>query len=81
MKYSIAGYLRKWYTCTMRYRPRYEYVWSDNIAYSVGLMASDGCLQSDNMHLDLTSIDIDQLQNFCTALGRNLRITNKFNGE
>lgn len=49
------------------------------MAYSVGLMASDGCLSSDGRHLDLTSNDFDQLENFAKAVGRRLKITNKNN--
>ncbi|MDD3035342.1 MAG: LAGLIDADG family homing endonuclease [Candidatus Saccharimonadaceae bacterium] len=49
------------------------------MAYSVGLMASDGCLQSDNRHLDLTSVDIEQLKNFSRAIGRELPISTKRN--
>ncbi len=63
----------------MRYASKRQYSWSSNIAYSVGLMASDGCLQKDGRHLDLTSVDLDQLENFSRALGRNVRITNKGN--
>lgn len=63
----------------MRYAQKRSYVWSDAIAYSVGLMASDGCLQKDGRHLDLTSVDIDQLENFSMALGRSFVISGKPN--
>lgn len=63
----------------MRYALKRKYEWSPSIAYSVGLMTSDGCLQSDGRHLDLTSIDIEQLTNFSLAIGRNLPITPKQN--
>ncbi|HUD03410.1 MAG TPA: LAGLIDADG family homing endonuclease [Patescibacteria group bacterium] len=63
----------------MRYRSKRQYIWSENIAYAVGLIASDGCLQSDGRHLDLTSADIEQLENFIKAIGRPLKITKKFN--
>jgi hypothetical protein len=52
-------------------------VWSANIAYCVGLIASDGCLQKDGRHIDLTSVDIEQLENFRCAIGRDLNITPK----
>jgi len=64
---------------TMRYAQKRHYEWSREIAYSVGLMASDGCLQKDSRHLDLTSVDIEQLQNFSKALGRDLPISKKDN--
>lgn len=64
----------------MRYRQKRFYCWSPEIAYSVGLMASDGCLQSDGRHLDLTSKDISQLENFAKALGRDFKVGTKNNG-
>lgn len=63
----------------MRYTHKRTYTWSPDIAYSVGLIASDGCLQKDGRHIDLTSVDIDQLENFIRAIGRDLRITDKGN--
>ncbi|MBX4211073.1 hypothetical protein KW783_03840 [Candidatus Parcubacteria bacterium] len=53
--------------------------WSSNLAYAVGLLATDGCL-SKNSLIDLTSKDIQQLKNFCKALNLNLSIGEKFNG-
>lgn len=64
----------------MRRAYKREYVWSSNLAYAVGLMVSDGCLQSNGRHLDLTSQDMEQLENFSLAIGRNLPITQKKNG-
>ncbi len=43
----------------------------------MGLIASDGCLQKDGRHIDLTSVDIEQLENFRLALGREVNITAK----
>jgi hypothetical protein len=63
----------------MRHAIKRHYEWSTTIAYSVGLMASDGCLQSDGRHLDLTSVDMEQLENFSTAIGRPLTISPKHN--
>ena len=65
----------------MRYKSRRHYDWSDNIAYSVGLIVSDGCLQSDGRHIDLTSSDRDQLEAFSRALARNFTISTKKNGD
>lgn len=64
----------------MRYAARRFYNWSSSIAYSVGLMASDGCLQQNGRHLDLTSKDIEQLTNFSLALGRDMKISRKNSG-
>src|ERR1700712_3244701 len=64
----------------MRYTKKRSYEWSPHIAYSVGLMASDGCLSGDGRHIDLTSVDIDQLENFRVALGRDIPISRKSSG-
>ena len=64
----------------MRYRKKTEYSWSPQIAYSVGLIASDGCLSSDGRHIDLTSKDIDQLDNFQRAIGKSISVSEKSNG-
>lgn len=63
----------------MRYAKKRVYTWTPSIAYCVGLITSDGCLQKDGRHLDVTSIDYEQLQNFCKALGRDLAISRKSN--
>lgn len=65
----------------MRYKTRRVYEWSDEIAYTVGLMASDGCLSNDGRHLTLVSADIDQLQNFVAAMGRSLPISKHDSGK
>ena len=67
--------------CLMRYSQKRHYDWSNGIAYSVGLMASDGCLQSDGRHLDITSKDIEQLNNFSQSIGRPLTISLKHRGK
>lgn len=63
-----------------RYTKKKEYHWSAPIAYSVGLMASDGCLSRDGRHIDLTSVDVEQLENFCFALNRKVNISPKNHG-
>jgi hypothetical protein len=63
----------------MRYKTKLNYTWSPQVAYSVGLIASDGCLQSDGRHLDLTSKDIGQLECFKKAINKDINITKKFN--
>src|SRR5258708_6602747 len=47
--------------------------WSANLAYAVGLITSDGCLSKDGRHIDLTSKDLEQIQNF----KRILKLKNK----
>ncbi|NCO10651.1 hypothetical protein GW930_01945 [Candidatus Saccharibacteria bacterium] len=53
------------------------YEWSPGIAYCVGLIASDGSLSKDGRHIDLTSVDYEQLENFCEGMGRALPISSK----
>jgi hypothetical protein len=64
----------------MRYLSKRNYVWSADTAYGVGLIASDGCLQRNGRHVDLTSKDFEQLLNFSKALGRDMKIGRKTSG-
>jgi len=48
--------------------------WSSNLAYAIGLIATDGCLSKDGRHLELTSTDEDQLENFMSCLGIKVKI-------
>jgi hypothetical protein len=49
--------------------------WSPNLAYAVGLIATDGNLSGDGRHLSLTSIDRDLLETLrtCLHLGAAIR--------
>ncbi len=53
--------------------------WNANLAYAVGLIATDGCLSKDNLLIDLTSKDREQLENFSKCLDVNFTIGNKWN--
>lgn len=57
-----------------------SYKWSNNLAYAVGLLVTDGNLSKDRRHLDLTSKDIEQLENFKNCLGLRNKITYKSSG-
>jgi len=46
-----------------------EIKWSANFAYALGLLATDGCLYSDGLHICFTSKDLEQVNNFKMALG------------
>jgi len=48
--------------------------WSSNLAYAVGLLATDGCLARYSTLIDLTSNDREQLLNFNHCIGVNLKI-------
>lgn len=43
--------------------------WTPELAYAVGLIATDGNLSSDGRHISLTSSDIQQIENFKKCLG------------
>lgn len=49
--------------------------WSSEMAYAVGLIASDGNLSGDGRHLSITSADYDLLETARTCLGLNVSIT------
>ncbi len=55
--------------------------WSADFAYAIGLIASDGCLSKDGRHIDLTSKDKEQIDNFQKALGINKKIGYVYSGE
>lgn len=55
--------------------------WRPNLAYAVGLIATDGCLSSNGLLFDLTSKDREQLLNFSKCLGVNFKIGNKWNSK
>lgn len=54
--------------------------WSPNLAYAIGLLATDGCMSRYNNAIDLTSKDNEQLENFSKCLGLKLFIGKKNNG-
>lgn len=47
--------------------------WSSNLAYTVGLITTDGSLSIDGRHMNLTSKDKDQIETFAKLLN----LTNK----
>ncbi len=54
--------------------------WSSDFAYAIGLIASDGHISKDGRHIDLTSKDKEQLENFCRCLGLDSKIGSKNSG-
>ncbi len=53
--------------------------WRPNLAYAIGLLATDGCLAKDGLLIDLTSKDREQLENFSKCLGIKFNIGTKKN--
>ena len=49
--------------------------WSANLAYAIGLIATDGNLSQDGRHITLTSTDKSLLQIFAKCLQKNSKIT------
>ncbi len=49
--------------------------WTADLAYVVGLIATDGCLSRDGRHLVLTSKDVDLLETVRRCLGITARAT------
>jgi intein-encoded DNA endonuclease-like protein len=54
--------------------------WSPRVAYGVGLFTTDGCLSIDGRHLDFTSKDIEQLENFKKCFDLDTKISYKTSG-
>lgn len=49
-------------------------IWNANFAYAVGLFVADGSLSKDGRHLDFTSKDLEQVENFLYCIGVNAPI-------
>ncbi len=45
-------------------------MWSPELAYAIGLLATDGSLSNDGRHINLTSKDEDQLKTFLSCIDR-----------
>jgi hypothetical protein len=54
--------------------------WSPELAYVVGLIATDGCLSPDGRHIDFTSKDLELVEAFKRCLGLQNRIGVKSSG-
>jgi hypothetical protein len=53
--------------------------WNANLAYAIGLIATDGCLVGDGLLVNLTSKDREQLLNFNKCVGVDFNIGKKWN--
>jgi len=61
-------------------RHKVKIKWSPNFAYAVGLITTDGNLSPDRRHINFTSKDLEQMNNFQKALGISYSIGRKSNG-
>ena len=48
--------------------------WSGNLAYAIGLIAADGCLNKDGRHLWFSSKDLELIEKFKKSLGLSNKI-------
>jgi len=64
-----------WYNVFMRKDK--NITWSTNSAYAIGLFVADGSLSKDGRHLDFTSKDLDQVENFLSCIGSDNLISTK----
>ena len=62
-------------------RPRQnEIVWTPELAYSIGLITTDGSLSSDGRHIDFTSNDKELIETLKTCLDLKNKISRKRSG-
>jgi DNA-binding transcriptional regulator WhiA len=54
--------------------------WSNNFAYAIGLFVADGSLSKDGRHLDFTSKDLEQVENFLFCIAVKAPIATKSSG-
>lgn len=54
--------------------------WSSNIAYTIGLLTTDGNLSKDGRHIDFTSKDVQLLETFKKCIGIKNKIGFKISG-
>lgn len=49
-------------------------VWSENFAYAIGLLVTDGCVSTNKRHILFVSKDEEQLENFMKALKIKVKV-------
>ncbi len=54
--------------------------WSSKLAYAIGLIATDGCLYKNSSCINLTSKDLEQIENFKLCLGLTCVVSKKTGG-
>lgn len=64
----------------MKRKNKIKIRWSKEMAYAIGLLATDGNLSSDGRHFDFTSKDLEQINNFMKCLGLWNKIGRKKSG-
>lgn len=51
-----------------RYKERVDRSWSRNLAYAIGLITADGCLNKDGRHIYFVSKDLEMVENLKVAI-------------
>lgn len=59
--------------------PEINFTWNPELAYVIGLLATDGCLSKDGRHVIMRSSDIQLLETFKECLNITDKITETFN--
>jgi len=59
---------------------RVKCVWSANMAYAVGLIATDGCLLGNGKNVTFVSKDLAQIETFLRCIRFSCKIAKKSNG-
>ncbi len=54
--------------------------WSGDFAYAIGLLATDGCVSKDGLHVAFVSKDLQQIKNFMKCIGINNKIGRHMSG-
>ena len=54
--------------------------WSANFAYAIGLLATDGNLSPNGLHMAFVSKDIEQINNFMDCLDIRVKVGKTFSG-
>ena len=55
-------------------------MWTSNLAYAIGVIATDGNLSPDGRHLNITSKDLDLIQTLKVVLGLKNKVVKKSRG-
>lgn len=64
----------------MRRLSKVKILWSPSFAYAIGLLVTDGNLSKDGRHMNITSKDIEIINNFKECLGLKNKIGRKSRG-
>ncbi len=76
----IVPYELVYFSYMRRHTYKKFYTWNPKIAYLAGVFASDGCLSNNGRHLNVTSKDLEMLENIREILDLKVKIMTKANG-